>query len=190
MICARIDQKVKLKEVQPEVNRLTSSSWLPHVNQRDYQGEWDVLPLRALTCHENAHPILQSFAIDQGEEWRDLPILNQCPYLKNWLATLLCPLKSVRLMRLKAGARIMPHRDRQLEWEQGEARLHLPIFTNTRVNFVVNGEVIPMRPGQLWYINANLTHEVANLGNNDRIHLVMDCEVNDWLEKRTQMHQF
>ena len=38
-----------------------------------------------------------------------------------------------------------------------------------------------MQPGECWYINANLLHRVSNKGVTDRIHLVVDCLVNDWL---------
>jgi hypothetical protein len=30
-------------------------------------------------------------------------------------------------------------------------------------------------------MNANLPHRVANEGNSDRIHLIVDCDVNHWL---------
>jgi hypothetical protein len=30
-------------------------------------------------------------------------------------------------------------------------------------------------------VNVNLLHSVSNKGNTDRIHLVIDCVVNDWL---------
>jgi hypothetical protein len=41
-----------------------------------------------------------------------------------------------------------------------------------------------MEAGSCWYINANLTHRVANRGNADRVHLVVDCGVDDWLRDR------
>jgi quercetin dioxygenase-like cupin family protein len=42
---------------------------------------------------------------------------------------------------------------------------------------------VPMRAGELWYINADQEHSVQNLGEEDRINLVMDCAANDWLYK-------
>jgi hypothetical protein len=38
-----------------------------------------------------------------------------------------------------------------------------------------------MKEGECWYLNFNLPHRVKNSGTADRIHLVIDCVVNDWL---------
>ena len=43
-------------------------------------------------------------------------------------------------------------------------------------------ERIFLEEGECWYLNANLPHRVTNNSNRDRIHLVIDCEVNDWLK--------
>jgi aspartyl/asparaginyl beta-hydroxylase (cupin superfamily) len=91
---------------------------------------------------------------------------------------------SARLLNLRCGAVIKAHRDAVLAFEKGEARLHVPIVTNPGVEFVIDGERVVMEAGTCWYINANLTHRVANNGDTDRIHLVVDCGVNDWLRER------
>ena len=179
-----IDAVANLAALQAEVQKLTEQPWVPHVNQRDYDGEWDVLPLRCERQHNNAHPILQAFAIEDGQQWSDLPRLQSCPVLKAVLSNLKCPLKSVRLMRLRAGAEIRPHRDPGLSIEQGEARLHLPIAMNDQVFFIVDGLRVPMAAGELWYINADQVHAVRNQSARDRINLVIDCVANDWLRNR------
>ena len=87
-------------------------------------------------------------------------------------------------MRLKAGAEIKPHRDYGLSLEYGEARLHLSLQTSDKIYFYVNHQRVPMNAGELWYINADQEHAVQNLGNEDRINLVVDCVANDWLRER------
>ncbi|MCH5684099.1 aspartyl/asparaginyl beta-hydroxylase domain-containing protein [Niabella sp. W65] len=86
-------------------------------------------------------------------------------------------------LNLKAGACIKPHRDRELAFEMGEARLHFPIITNPDVAFFVEDHQLNMQAGECWYINANLTHHVSNNGKTDRVHLVIDCLVNEWLRE-------
>lgn len=39
-----------------------------------------------------------------------------------------------------------------------------------------------MVEGQAWYIDFSLPHRVSNMGDEDRVHLVMDCGVDEWLE--------
>ena len=173
--------------LQQELNALLLQDWLPHVNQRDYrqgdQGGWDVLPLRCAAEYQAAHPILQAFSIDTQEQWQDLPCLESSPAVLSVIKSLACPVKSVRLMRLHSGAEIKPHRDQGLCLEQGEARLHLPLQTNDALNFYVDEKRVPMRAGELWYINADQVHWVENKGQEARINLVIDCEVNTWLRE-------
>jgi quercetin dioxygenase-like cupin family protein len=49
------------------------------------------------------------------------------------------------------------------------------------VEFLLQGRRIEMREGEAWYLDLNLPHAVANRGRTDRIHLVVDCVVNDWV---------
>ncbi len=181
---ARIDSVTNLAELQAEVQKLIEQSWVRHVNERDYNGDWDVLPLRCERQHADAHPVLQAFAIEDGQQWQDLPTLQASPVLKAVLNRLKCPLKSVRLMRLRAGADILPHRDAGLGIDYGEARLHLPVATNDEVIFTVDGSRVPMAAGELWYINADRIHSVRNRSAHDRINLVIDCLATDWLRER------
>ena len=84
-------------------------------------------------------------------------------------------------MRLQAGAEILPHRDRGLAAEFGEARLHVPVYSPAGVGFFVDGARVPMLEGELWYINADREHWVTNRSTEHRIHLVIDCVVNEGL---------
>lgn len=183
---ARLACVIRLSALQAEVESLlhlsqVAETWVDHVNKNDYRGSWDVLPLRCQRQHVNAHPILQGFAIADGDDWENLPVLDQCPAIAAIFNQLQCPIKAARLMRLKAGAEIKPHRDHQLSIEYGEARLHLPIHTSNAVSFLVSNKKIPMQAGELWYFNADQVHEVYNRGSEDRINLVIDCIANDWL---------
>lgn len=178
---ARLDCQVLLPLMQSEITQLLDATWVDHVNARDYAGGWNILPLRCQAQHSQSHPVLQSFAIAEGDAWEDLPVMAGCTQIKQLLAQLQCPIKSVRLMRLCAGALIKPHRDQGLGLAFGEARLHMPVFCSDKVSFWVNEKLIPMAEGELWYFNADEVHAVENQGNEDRINLVIDCVANDWL---------
>lgn len=186
---AKLPCRIQLAALQANVESLlhnsqASEAWVDHVNKNDYRGGWDVLPLRCQRQHLHAHPILQGFAIADGDDWENLPVLIRCPAIASIFNQLPCPIKAARLMRLKAGAEIKPHRDHGLSIEYGEARLHVPIHTSDAVSFFVDNKKIPMRAGELWYFNADQIHEVYNHGSEDRINLVIDCVVNDWLRQQ------
>lgn len=181
---AKLSLSFELEKLCAALSRIHAEAWLDHVNKRNYLGVWQALPLRCQAEYLDAHPIMQGFAIEavQQGEWCDLPILDSLPEFKAVLDSLKCPLRSVRLMRLNAGASISPHRDHGVGLEWGEARLHLPIETHPELKFIVNGVEIPMAAGELWYINADQLHSVTNESQYDRINLVVDCMANEWLK--------
>ncbi|WP_158559420.1 aspartyl/asparaginyl beta-hydroxylase domain-containing protein [Deminuibacter soli] len=118
----------------------------------------------------------------QISAYADTPLLRQCPAIQQLLAQLQCPLHAVRLMNMQSGAYIKPHRDHDLCFEQGEVRLHFPVFTNSEVVFYAAGTPLHMQAGECWYVNVHQTHSVVNNGSTSRIHLVADCGVNDWVK--------
>jgi len=85
-------------------------------------------------------------------------------------------------MKLDPGAVIKEHTDHEMSFEDGEARFHIPVVTNRDVNFFIEDEKIVMGEGECWYLNLSLKHRVSNLGEASRIHLVIDCKVNDWIK--------
>jgi len=180
---AKLPMSFAFESIRAEIEKLCDAQWHMHVNQACFSGSWDVLPLYSKEEHLEAHPILQCFSIEQtNADFVPLPIMKSLPSLVNFLAQFHCPLKSVRLMRLKGESNILPHNDHQVSMEYGEARIHIPISGIGDVDFTVDGRKVPMMHGDVWYVNAHLEHSVVNLGAESRINLVIDCKVEDWLE--------
>src|ERR1700676_551193 len=120
------------KRLQSDLESALAELWTPHFNRDYYQGDWSGIALRAVkgaadTLHSNESNSLDSFA--------DSPVLERCEYFRETLATLLCPLKAVRLLRLKAGSIIKEHSDGDLGYNRGEIRIHIPIVTNPQLEF-------------------------------------------------------
>lgn len=55
------------------------------------------------------------------------------------------------------------------------------MVTSPEVEFYVAGQRVVLSGGEAWYIDFNLPHRLYNGGSADRIHLVIDCVVNDWM---------
>jgi aspartyl/asparaginyl beta-hydroxylase (cupin superfamily) len=157
----------------------TRAAWQPHLNRYHYTGAWDVLPLRSPDGdHKNPVPDLLG-----KSEFSDTNYMDQFPSVKNLVSSLYCPVMSVRFLNLRAGAVIKQHTDKELAFEKGEARLHFPVITNPDVAFYCEEERIFLNEGECWYLNANLPHRVSNNSQADRVHLVIDCKVNNWLKQ-------
>jgi hypothetical protein len=169
--------------MQQEVSALASEFWRPHYNPMNHEGEWCALPLYAIDG--NPHSILATHVgASSTATYQPTPLLEGCPYLFSLLQTLQFPKRAVRLLRLDAGALIKEHSDVQLACEEGGVRLHLPVQTNEQVEFHLDGERIRMCEGDLWYLNLTLPHRVYNMGITNRIHLVIDGEMNTWLAEQ------
>jgi mannose-6-phosphate isomerase-like protein (cupin superfamily) len=117
------------------------------------------------------------------ESFVDTAVLQRCRYLREVLSAFDCDLEAARLMSLGPGSKIREHRDHELSVEEGAVRLHVPVTTGPGVRFYLNGEPVPMRPGECWYLRLSDPHRVDNDGPEERVHLVIDARVNDWLRR-------
>ncbi|MFA5966339.1 MAG: aspartyl/asparaginyl beta-hydroxylase domain-containing protein [Sphingomonas sp.] len=165
--------------LRADLDRLLRHDWTEHFVRQNYDGMWDVLPLRSKLGA--THPIMMIYSDSTATEFVDGPMLAEAPYIREVLAAFRSPLRSVRLMRLTPGSLIKEHDDLDLAAELGTARIHVPITTNPQVEFMVNRAPVTMAPGETWYLRLSDPHSVANRGTTDRVHLVIDTVADDWL---------
>ena len=161
-----------------DLDRVCGSEWIAHFVKQNYEGVWDVLPLRAKAGA--THPVMMIYSDPMARDFVDGPLLAETPYFRELLGAFRCPVRTVRLMRLRPGSRIKEHFDHDLAAEMGSARLHVPITTNPHVEFLLNRTPVTMAPGSAWYLRLSDPHAVTNRGETDRVHLVIDVEANDW----------
>lgn len=163
---------------------LRDASWGGHPNTAVYQGAWRSLALRSVSGAEDD----VNLGPTDASQYRDTSILRTHSEFRMVLDAFDCPIASARLLALAPGTLIKEHRDHDLALWDGMARIHVPIATSDAVIFRVNGRRIDMGPGECWYLNANHPHSVVNGGACDRVHLVIDCIANDWLETLLLAH--
>ena len=75
--------------------------------------------------------------------------------------------------KLLAGSRIDPHHDSHPSFHCGH-RIHVPITTNPRVRFMIDGRPYQLRVGQAYELNNQKQHSVMNKGKDDRITFIFD----------------
>ncbi len=165
--------------LQRDLRTACSDDWIAHFVKQNYEGDWSVIPLRGTAGA--THPVMRIFSNPTATEFEDAPVLATCPYFRTVLATFQCPVQAVRLMRLTAGSVIKEHDDNDLSYEDGTVRFHVPVVTNPDVVFEINRRRLIMPEGSAWYLRLSDPHRVANHGSEDRVHLVIDAAVNDWV---------
>jgi hypothetical protein len=173
----RLSTRFDVARLQADLDQIISDDFVPHFNSRYYTGDWSVVALRSVGGKSR-----QIYPDPTAKDaFADTPLLGKCPYVREVLAIFQCPQQAVRFMRLRAGSVIREHKDLALAFDDGEVRFHIPVRTNPDVQFLLDGERVVMEEGECWYIDFTHRHSVANMGTTDRIHLVIDCVVNDWL---------
>ncbi|HEY0801709.1 MAG TPA: aspartyl/asparaginyl beta-hydroxylase domain-containing protein [Steroidobacteraceae bacterium] len=161
--------------LRADLAAIPDSAWVPHFNRNDYEGHWSSLSLRSLSGRAND---IQPRG--DASDFKDTPLAGECRHFKRVIDALHFPKKSVRLLRLHAHSRVNEHRDADLKLADGEIRIHVPIRTHDRVEFVVANRQLVLNEGEAWYIDFTQPHRIDNAGDSDRIHLVIDGNANEW----------
>jgi len=165
------------RALQADLARFSVNDWVPHFNKGYFEGQWTGVALRSVGgLSDQLYPDAHA----KGS-FSDTPTMDRCPNVRTVLSAFNCPLRAVRFLKLEAGSLIKEHRDYDLGFEEGQLRFHVPICTNPDVVFFLDAHRIDMNEGECWYLDLSLPHWVENRGSTDRIHLVIDCELNEWL---------
>jgi len=176
----RFDKNRLLESLQ----QIDVGDWVSHPNVNAYKGGWLATSLRSTTGKTK-----EIVAIEE-HTYQDTPLLKKSPYIQELLKTFQTTIEAVRYMNLRADSIIQEHCDRGSCYDDGLIRIHIPITTNDKVAFNLNGESHNMQIGECYYIDANTPHSVKNLGDSDRVHLLIDCHVNEWVEAIFQKSGF
>lgn len=77
------------------------------------------------------------------------------------------------IANLTAGGIINTHIDAHPSFHAGH-RIHVPITTNPRVRFMIEGQPNQFKVGKAYELNNQKTHSVMNKGKEDRLTLIFD----------------
>jgi hypothetical protein len=173
---SRLPVTVDLPLLLQALAAIVEDNWHGHFNSAYYTGDWSGVALIS------AADALTELAPGRGEprlrelwrrdvRWqqglRDLPLQIVC----------------ARLLRLGPGGRIHEHRDYDLGEPDADLRLHIPLLSPSQVDFMLDGQRMPMAAGECWYLDLARPHRVDNRDTQTRIHLVLDCRPGAWLEQ-------
>lgn len=177
----RLPFKIDLDKMREEVAYLEQKhNWVGHYDKFLADG-WTAVPL---VSHDGSMDKVDSQRLGKWGQYKRTPIVDSLPYFRSILDSFQCPHGRIRIMRMNPGTVIKPHRDVFQEvacYAFKQVRLHIPIFTNDKVVFVVGGTDLKLQPGHLYYVNFSKLHHVRNDGDAVRTHLVLDLKVDDWL---------
>ena len=164
-----------IEKLNEDLACVESSDWVSHQNTNAYDGSWLITSLTSTDGDTRQIVALEN------REYFDTPLLEKTTYIKSVIESFKTKIEAVRFMKLGANSIIKEHTDKGSCFNDGFARIHIPVSTNGDVEFVLNGERTKMDVGKSYYIDADAPHSVLNHGSSDRVHLLIDCHVNDWM---------
>ena len=122
--------------------------------------------------------------VDSTRDWRrshDRPLWDAWrPRLEPILHQVVAPygyangvFPRMMLARMPPGGQIQPHQDTNVaaRWPH---KIHVPIQTNERVAFWIDGKAYHLPVGEAFEVNNMAVHAVRNDGDTDRIHLIFE----------------
>ncbi len=163
---------------------------------------FDPVPLRAEVADVERRVAWAKHWASDGDAWTIIPLLSasdgprhaeatpaleRAPGIRTVLDSFRTDVLHARLSKLAAGRSIKRHRDfaylgeRRWSFERGLIRLHAPIVSDEHVIWRLQDRPVDLRPGEIWYLNVCLPHSVENRSRDDRVHLVIEIVVNDWV---------
>jgi mannose-6-phosphate isomerase-like protein (cupin superfamily) len=158
---ARLPIRLCAETLAAEAAALPGEAWVPHPD--------------GLPGNDAVLLVTPGGRLEQGRTgaMAATPWLAATPYVRQVMAAIGSVWSRSRFMGLAPGATVDPHVDAHYHW-RNHWRLHIPVVTNPGVEFTCGGETVHMRPGECWLFDSFQMHDVRNLGDAKRTHLVLD----------------
>ncbi|NOR58971.1 MAG: aspartyl/asparaginyl beta-hydroxylase domain-containing protein [Sulfurimonas sp.] len=166
-----------IDKLNSELVHVHPECWVAHQNRAAYEGDWFITSLKSVDGETT-----QILAVE-NQEYKETPLLKKCTYIQDVINHFQTKVEAVRFMKLGANSSIKEHRDVGSCYEDGLVRIHIPITSNNKVVFTLDTKETQMQTGHCYYIDADIPHSVVNNGDTDRVHLLIDCHVNDWFKE-------
>jgi len=99
--------------------------------------------------------------------------LETMPYTAQVIASFGEVVSRSRIMIIEGGGALPMHCDINYHW-YSRVRIHIPVVTNSRVEFTCAGHKAHMPAGEAWLLDTWNSHQVRNDSGETRIHLVVD----------------
>lgn len=165
--------KVDMESLATVILAQDDAAWNENVQrQNDYEVHEQTRSIVLLFAEVSDWPAIE---VSKQPGWDRLaetavPLMHQI--IRNWYPPGGTIIRAMAA-KLLAGGRILPHRDSHPSFGAGH-RIHVPIITNPRVRFMIDGRPFQFEVGQAYEINNQKVHSVMNKGSVDRINFIFD----------------
>ena len=168
---------IDFESIKVETNKiLNDHELLSHPGNHD--GGWNGISLIAYGGDPNNTAV-------KDQKPTETFLLEKCPSIKKLLYSLPGKKHRVRFLEVKPGKKVFWHFDNgetidNFDYSKN-ARFHMPIYTNKNVLFKISHEKLEWEEGKIYYGDFSFPHTIHNKSNENRVHLIIDLQINDEL---------
>lgn len=110
---------------------------------------------------------------------RPTRLLERLPHVQRLLDGVSLTIMWARLARLSPNSFLWEHRDYGDLNQVDRCRLHIPLSTCDSAFMIIGGQRVHLAAGNVWRLTPTIPHGACNLYGPDRIHVIIDCYVDD-----------
>ena len=159
--------------LQEAILAVDDKTWLENdYRQKAYDVHYQTQSLMMLFVETENWPNIE---VSKHSGW-DVMAESALPLMKSILSQFYPPggtvIRAVAA-KLVPGGLITPHYDKHPSFHAGH-RIHIPITTNSRVRFMIDGKPYRFQVGKAYELNNQKHHSVMNKGKEDRITFIFD----------------
>jgi hypothetical protein len=143
---------------------------------------WSCLVVHGLSVEQVGHCTQYGYQNDAAAPYGWTEISGQCPVTVDFLKAFPCKkLYRCRFLLLTPGGKISLHQDTSTP---SFDRISIAIQYPEGCVFEVDGKPVPFEDGRAFLIDKSYLHQVDNPTSRDRIHLIVECDLDDprWRE--------
>ena len=165
--------KVGMEALGAAILAQDDAAWNENVQrQKDYEVHEQTRSIVLLFANVEDWPAIEVSKQPGWDRLADLAVPVMHEIIRNWYPPGGTIIRAMAA-KLLAGGRIIPHRDSHPSFGAGH-RIHVPIITNPRVRFMIDGRPYQFQVGEAYEINNQKVHSVMNKGDADRINFIFD----------------
>ena len=165
--------KVGMEALGAAILAQDDAAWNENVQrQKDYEVHEQTRSIVLLFANVEDWPAIEVSKQPGWDRLADVAVPVMHEIIRNWYPPGGTIIRAMAA-KLLAGGRIIPHRDSHPSFGAGH-RIHVPIITNPRVRFMIDGRPYQFQVGEAYEINNQKVHSVMNKGDADRINFIFD----------------
>ena len=161
----------------------------PVITKYNKKENWKAISIKGFSQDPLVISKPNVLGVGSGGNLQETPLVERLQN-RSILAKIPAMTERVRLMKLEAGTKISKHTDKVDKDIKSRKiiRLHIPVITDDQIKMISwldkdNPTEFKMKKGECWWLDVSKAHSVLNESDVDRVHLVIDFFVNNFMSE-------